>query len=259
MTKVCLGNEPAAAAARIMREQHVDSVPVVRDRHDPRVIGFVTDRDLAVKVIAESRDPASVRVEEIMSRKMPWRSAPQARTIMLGGFCLGIGAAMMFLFDPSRGRRRRTQLRDQAIHAGRRSGAFLGKMRRDLKNRAQGTLASAEALVRSGSISDAQLEARVRSRLGGAISHPHAVQISAEDGRIILHGLVLQEEADRLIQTVSAVEGVREIENHLTVHATAENIPAPEGGREHWSPAARVLASAAGGSLLLLALAKGRR
>ena len=316
--KACLAKDTAAHAARIMKEQDLDPVPVVQDRNESRLLGIVTERDLARKVVAEGRDPKAVRVEEIMLHhpltcqpeddqekilsimdRLRIRRVPvvdraghligvvsrdriaagrangsfrigASNTALLGGFCLGLGAALMFVFDPARGRRRRALIRDQAVHLSRQSGVALGKMARDLKNRAQGTVATAGAIFRTPDVSDAQLEARVRSRLGRTISHPHAVHVSVMNGRIILDGPVLEQEADQLLKTVASIEGVREVDNRLTLHATGENVPGLEGGRtpknEQWefaqvrmTPAARVLASAAGGSLLLLALAKGRR
>ena len=51
-------------AIRTMRELNVGAVPVVGDG---RVAGIVTDRDVTVRVIAETRRPADVRVREIAS------------------------------------------------------------------------------------------------------------------------------------------------------------------------------------------------
>ena len=51
-------------AVRTMRELNVGAVPVVGGG---RVAGIVTDRDVTVRVIAENRRPAAVRVQEIAS------------------------------------------------------------------------------------------------------------------------------------------------------------------------------------------------
>ena len=51
-------------AARILRDENVGSLPVVRDG---RVTGIVTDRDLAIRVLAEGRDPRSTRVADVVS------------------------------------------------------------------------------------------------------------------------------------------------------------------------------------------------
>jgi CBS domain-containing protein len=51
-------------AARQMRDGDFGSVVVLRDG---RVDGMVTDRDIAVRAVAESRDPESTQVSEISS------------------------------------------------------------------------------------------------------------------------------------------------------------------------------------------------
>ncbi len=50
-------------AAMVMAEQDVGALPVV-DR-DQILVGIITDRDIAVRVVATDRDPRSTRVEEI--------------------------------------------------------------------------------------------------------------------------------------------------------------------------------------------------
>lgn len=57
----------AATAARLMRERHVGDVVIVEDTEgDQTPIGVITDRDLVVEVLAKERDPAKVKVREIM-------------------------------------------------------------------------------------------------------------------------------------------------------------------------------------------------
>jgi CBS domain-containing protein len=47
-----------------MRDEDVGLVPVVEGE---RLFGTISDRDIAVRVIAEQRDPSSVKVQEIAS------------------------------------------------------------------------------------------------------------------------------------------------------------------------------------------------
>jgi CBS domain-containing protein len=58
--------ERLAKAARLMREEDVGCVLVLND--DRQAVGIVTDRDIVLRTLARGRDPAQVRVEEIMSR-----------------------------------------------------------------------------------------------------------------------------------------------------------------------------------------------
>lgn len=63
----CTVDATAATAARLMRERHVGDVVIVEDVDgDQTPIGVVTDRDLVVEVLAKERDPAKVKVHEIM-------------------------------------------------------------------------------------------------------------------------------------------------------------------------------------------------
>ena len=51
-------------AARIMRDEDAGLVPVVEG---DRLVGTLTDRDIAIRVVAEGRDPQSTNVREVAS------------------------------------------------------------------------------------------------------------------------------------------------------------------------------------------------
>lgn len=51
-------------AAQTMRDDDVGLVPVVEGQ---RLVGTVTDRDIAIRVVAEERDPRSTTVRDIAS------------------------------------------------------------------------------------------------------------------------------------------------------------------------------------------------
>jgi CBS domain-containing protein len=53
-------------AAQLMQRENVGVVPVVDEKSSNRLVGVVTDRDIAIRVVAEGRD-AGTRVSEIMS------------------------------------------------------------------------------------------------------------------------------------------------------------------------------------------------
>jgi|ERR671937_615198 CBS domain-containing protein len=59
-------DRPVVEVARIMRDEDVGSVPIIED--DGRLAGTVTDRDITIRLVAEGRDPQSVRVSDIASR-----------------------------------------------------------------------------------------------------------------------------------------------------------------------------------------------
>ena len=52
--------------ARLMKTEDVGIIPVV-DGGSQNLVGVVTDRDIALRVVAEGRDPNTVSVREVMS------------------------------------------------------------------------------------------------------------------------------------------------------------------------------------------------
>jgi CBS domain-containing protein len=67
--RCCLSTDTATRVAKIMKIEDVGAVPVCGTRENRRLVGIVTDRDLAIQVVAEGRDPATTRVQDIMSRE----------------------------------------------------------------------------------------------------------------------------------------------------------------------------------------------
>ena len=55
-------------AARLMESEDVGSLPVVEE--GARLVGVVTDRDVAIRVVAAGRDPESTSVGDIASRDL---------------------------------------------------------------------------------------------------------------------------------------------------------------------------------------------
>jgi len=205
-----------------MKQQDVGPVLVISDHTDNHLLGIVTDRDIAVNVVAEGRDPYSTRVDSVMTTdpvtchpeddvseavkimseyqvrrvpvvddnecvvgiisqadiarqtdegqtgemveeiSQPWgmgewpngdqeRSSRQSRSngldpvsaVAVGALCVGFGAGLMYLFDPKRGRRRRSELTEK--------GADLWNQRGELVNRAQDLIGAAKSKVTSSS------------------------------------------------------------------------------------------------------------
>jgi CBS domain-containing protein len=63
----CLPSDTVDKAAQLMRAEDVGPVPVVADHQSKSLVGIVTDRDLAIKVVADGRDPKSTMVSEVMT------------------------------------------------------------------------------------------------------------------------------------------------------------------------------------------------
>ena len=63
----CLPTDTVSKAAQLMKDEDVGSIPVVEDEETMKLIGIVTDRDLALQVVAPERDASSTQVEDVMT------------------------------------------------------------------------------------------------------------------------------------------------------------------------------------------------
>ena len=54
-------------AARLMKDENIGVIPVVDSLDSRRLIGVVTDRDIAVRAVAEGRDGSTTSVGHIMT------------------------------------------------------------------------------------------------------------------------------------------------------------------------------------------------
>ena len=337
--RCCYPTDSVVRAAQVMREENVGPVPVV-DPDTKMLVGLVTDRDIALQVVAQGREPHAVDVQDIMSkdlitcgvndhydtavesmvrhqvrripvvnpdgslagiiaqadiarystdsevghvieeisdaphalsagrttRWMPESAGNAASSLLIGAGCFTLGVCAMYLLDPDRGRTRRVRARDKALRLYHDSADFAGKVQRDLANRTSGTIAQFKGRFHQEEyIPESKLEARVRSRMGRLISHPHAIQVSARDGQIILHGDILADDVTTLLSAIRSVPGVTGIDNRLIVHDSAEGISSLQGSSErtgerweimkdNWSPATRVIIGAVGSLLALYGL-----
>ncbi|HUE99593.1 MAG TPA: CBS domain-containing protein [Anaerolineales bacterium] len=64
----CLSDDMAIKAAELMKTGNIGSVLVVEDEQTRKLVGIVTDRDLALKIVAEGLDARSTKVEAVMTR-----------------------------------------------------------------------------------------------------------------------------------------------------------------------------------------------
>jgi CBS domain-containing protein len=71
----CLPTDTVAKAAQLMKRENIGSIPVVENEETQKLVGIVTDRDLALKIVAEERDAKSTKVEAVMTRKVVTRLA----------------------------------------------------------------------------------------------------------------------------------------------------------------------------------------
>lgn len=161
-----------------------------------------------------------------------WRASRPARAgqteiskglLMLGW--LGLGMGLMYMLDPSAGRRRRALVRDKAWSYWSTTESVVGKKARDMQNRTRGMIAGARQRFRETDVpEDTVLEARVRAQIGHVISHAGAIGVTARQGRVSLSGPVPANEVEKLLSTVASVPGVTEVVNQLEVHTDTTHI-----------------------------------
>ena len=63
----CLPTDTVSKVAQLMKTENVGSIPVVEDIQTMKLIGILTDRDLALQVVAYERDASSTLVEDVMT------------------------------------------------------------------------------------------------------------------------------------------------------------------------------------------------
>lgn len=167
----------------------------------------------------------------------------------------GLGAGLMYLLDPDRGRRRRALMRDKGLRWSRKSRKFVGSTQRDFQNRTKGMGAD-----------DRVLAERVRSKLGQFSRHPSAIDVHATNGAVTVSGPVLEDEYDAICHAIARIPGVAQIFNRLERHQSADEVPALQGSTDrkpgprfalmqsNWSPSARLAAGVMGTAALLYGL-----
>jgi hypothetical protein len=128
-------------------------------------------------------------------------NAKRDALIALGS--MGLGAGLMYFFDPRAGRRRRARLRRNLERAGRRS------------------------------LSDEAIAARVKSVLARSVSHPKAITVDVQQGRVVLGGPIIAREVDSLLRRVRRVRGVRGVRSSMDAHDWAADVPGLQGVAEH--------------------------
>jgi CBS domain-containing protein len=66
----CLPSDTVTKAANLMKSGNIGSIIVIENEQTQKLAGIVTDRDLALKVVAEGLNAKSTKVESVMTSKM---------------------------------------------------------------------------------------------------------------------------------------------------------------------------------------------
>lgn len=60
---------PVSEVARMMEKDDIGAIPIGKN---DKLIGMLTDRDIAVRVVAKGLDPAKVKAEDVMTKGIIW-------------------------------------------------------------------------------------------------------------------------------------------------------------------------------------------
>ena len=76
-------DKSVAYAAKMLRDEDVGAAPIVEG---DKLVGMLTDRDIAIRVVAEGRDPDQVTVRDVASKQVvtidPQQDLDEALRIM---------------------------------------------------------------------------------------------------------------------------------------------------------------------------------
>ena len=66
----CVPTDTAQRVPQLMRDRDVGAVPICESHEAKRLIGIVTDRDRALRIVAAGCDPKSTCARDVMTREV---------------------------------------------------------------------------------------------------------------------------------------------------------------------------------------------
>ena len=147
-----------------------------------------------------------------------------------------VGARLMYLFDPDRGRSRRAMLRDRVVRGVNVLRRETNKQLQNAANLAVGRMKEVRSSIhdRTVPIDDAILLDRVRAQIGRHVRHMGMLDLFVDDGRVIVKGSVLVGEADKIRKKMGKIRGVRDFE--LRVEEIGQSEMERRSGQRGFSP-----------------------
>lgn len=126
---------------------------------------------------------------------------------------IGLGAALMYLFDPERGKARRAQIGDRVKATASDAEQSAEKLAKNVRNRAAGMKAKLSKTEEAAD--DEILIARIKSELGHVIERADRVAVEASLGYVTLRGELPEGEIEKAVESAEGVDGVIEVDNQL--------------------------------------------
>jgi hypothetical protein len=186
-----------------------------------------TDRARDVRARAEITSRRARRAISGEPRGPGWLG-----TTLIGLMTGAAGAAVAFLFDPARGRARRTRLIDQGAATARRGLRQVDRTVRSARATVSGAIAAATHSRDDGEAfpDDVTLTSKVESQLFRDPAVPKgSININVERGIVVLRGEVPDTEMrDRLASEAASIGGVWSVHNllHLAGEPAEAELPA---------------------------------
>jgi osmotically-inducible protein OsmY len=131
---------------------------------------------------------------------------------------VAVGAALAYLFDPDRGKSRRSRMSDQAAARARDVAEEAKAQAEYQKGVAKGVFHEVKkSLQPEGEFDDETLLQKIRSEALGYIDSS-GIEVDVTDGNVRVTGSIDDEKSrDRLLKLVRAVDGVGKVESQISL------------------------------------------
>ncbi|MGE5608755.1 MAG: BON domain-containing protein [Bacillota bacterium] len=175
--------------------------------------------------VREMSEDAGGRLRQLFagrSRRIEARSSVNQTLLAIG--CVALGMGIMYVLDPTAGKRRRAFARDKVRSSLGEMSETMQKKSRNVWNRTSGFVSELRHRGGQRQVSDKTLVERIRSDMGHAVSEASAIHVSVQSGRATLSGPIAANEVDSLLKCVWAVPGVVELINRLDVRQPAQAV-----------------------------------
>ncbi len=128
---------------------------------------------------------------------------------------LGVGALIMYIFDPQSGARRRAMARQRAQGRWNEAREYVRGKARYAAGHLQGYAHEARSMFQQDEPTDQQLRERVRAQLGHLTDQASNIQVDVQDGVVTLRGSVPESDREKIEKGIRSIRGVREVANEL--------------------------------------------
>jgi hypothetical protein len=149
---------------------------------------------------------------------------------LLSMIYVGLGIALMYFLDPQMGRRRRALLRDQIVRFLSRTPDRVEVRTEYIAEKARGIAVETLNRLKSEPVSDDVLHERIHAHMGRIVTHPRAIEVSVNDGKVTLTGDILVSEVQAFVSHVKTMQGVSTVVNQLVVYQNVEGVSSLQGG-----------------------------